>query len=453
MSASDETVEKAGTTSVADQAPGRGPEQAPPRRTRGSVASGQETPPERRRRVRAGLVALVLAAVGGVLAVLTRPEAVTFALSDQVADERLPDIVLPARPVAVALAAYAVVVAVAHVLRGVRGRWAGVVWALFGVALVVAFLCWAAAGTTFPLTNQLQGTLNLSTPLILGALAGVLCERAGVINIAIEGQFLAGAFTAAVVTTVTGSFLAGTLGAVLAGVLIAALLAVFAIRYYVNQVILGVVLVVFASGITGFLFDQFVQDDAAAYNDPGVLPTVPIPVLADIPIVGATLFDQTPLVYAMYAAVAVVTYVLFKTRWGLRVRAVGEHPRAAETVGVNVLRVRYQAVLAGGVVAGLGGAFFTIGFTGSFDKDLTAGQGFIALAALIMGRWHPLGATLAALFFGFTQQLQSQLQIIATPIPGELLIMAPYLATVVAVAGLVGRVRPPKADGEPYVTS
>ncbi|HZC25618.1 MAG TPA: ABC transporter permease, partial [Actinopolymorphaceae bacterium] len=204
-------------------------------------------------------------------------------------------------------------------------------------------------------------------------------------------------------------------------------------------------------GITGFLFDQFVQGDSERFNDPGVMSAVRIPLLADIPVLGDTFFAQTVLVYAMYAVVAIVTFVLFKTRWGLRVRSVGEHPRAADTVGINVLRVRYQAVLAGGIAAGLGGAFFTIGFTGSFAKDLTAGQGFIALAALIMGRWNPLGATIAALFFGFTQQLQSQLQIIETPIPGELLIMAPYLATVVAVAGLVGRVRPPRADGEPYV--
>ena len=412
-----------------------------------------ESPEERRRRIRTGILALVLAVLGVLLAVFTAPKTAKFGLSNQFAAAQLPDISLPALPVALALAAYALVLALTQLFRGVRGRWARLLWVGFALALVVTFLCWAAAGKTFPLTNQLQGTLNLATPLILGALAGVLCERAGVINVAIEGQFLAGAFAAAVVTSATGSFWAGALAAILAGVLIAAMLAVFAIRYRVNQVVLGVVLVVFASGITGFLFDQFVQSDSERYNNPGVLPNVPIPVLSKIPVIGQTFFAQTLLVYAMYVAVAVVTVVLFKTRWGLRVRSVGEHPRAADTVGINVLRVRYQAVLAGGIVAGLGGAFFTIGFTGSFDKDLTAGQGFIALAALIMGRWNPLGATVAALFFGFTQQLQGQLQILQTPIPGELLVMAPYLATVVAVAGAVGRVRPPKADGEPYVKS
>ncbi|MBE1607721.1 ABC transporter permease [Actinopolymorpha pittospori] len=410
-----------------------------------------EAPDERRRRLRTGILVLVLAVVAVLLAAFTAPETVRFALSSQFAENQLPAIALPALPVALALAAYTLVVALAQVWRGVRGRWSGLLWAGFGLAFVVTFLCWAAAGETFPLTNQLQGTLNTATPLILGALAGVLCERAGVVNVAIEGQFLAGAFAAAILTTLTKSFLAGLVAAVLAGVLIAAMLAVFAIRYRVNQVVLGVVLVVFASGITGFLFDQIPEGGAGRFNNPGVMPNLPVPVLSDIPVLGQTLFEQTALVYAMYAAVVIVTFVLFKTRWGLRVRSVGEHPRAADTVGINVLRVRCQAVLAGGVLAGLGGAFFTIGFTGSFDKDLTAGQGFIALAALIMGRWHPLGATVAALFFGFTQQLQGQLQIIQTPIPGELLVMAPYIATVVAVAGLVGRVRAPKADGEPYV--
>jgi len=280
----------------------------------------------------------------------------------------------------------------------------------------------------------------------------VLCERAGVINIAIEGQFLVGAFTAAVVASTTGSAVAALIAAAASGVLMAVLLAVFSIKYLVNQVVLGVVLVVFATGVTGFLFDQFLQEDAEKLNTPDVLSAVKIPGLGDIPFIGPILFNQTVLVYLTYIAVAVVTFVLFQTRWGLRVRAVGEHPKAADTVGIKVKRVRYSAVLWAGVLAGLGGAFFTVGYAGSFAKEMTAGNGFIALAALIMGRWHPVGAMVAALFFGFATQLQSQLQIIQTPIPGELLLMAPYLATIIAVAGLVGRVRAPKADGEPYVT-
>lgn len=401
-----------------------------------------ESPEERRQRIRLGWLLAVLAGIGVLLAVIVPSASLTFDL----ADEALPDLVLPTKPLAVALAAYMVLIAALHMARGVHAS----LLTLFVLAFVLTFLCWAVADQTFPLTNQLQGTMGLATPLILGAMAGVLCERAGVINIAIEGQFLAGAFAGAVIGTMSGSSLVGIVGAMLAGLLIAAMLAVFSIRYRVNQVVLGVVLVVFATGITGFLLDSFVSTDSTRFNSPEVLSSVPIPLLADIPVLGPVLFDQTLLVYSMYLIVAALFVVLWHTRWGLRVRAVGEHPRAADTVGIKVLRVRYQAVLIGGLFAGLGGAFYTIGSTGAFQKEMTAGNGFIALAAVIMGRWHPIGAMGAALFFGFTTQLQSQLQIVETPVPSELFGMTPYLAVIIAVAGLAGRVRPPKAEGEPY---
>jgi ABC-type uncharacterized transport system permease subunit len=232
----------------------------------------------------------------------------------------------------------------------------------------------------------------------------------------------------------------------------AALLALFSINYLVNQVVLGVVLNLLAVGVTGFLFDQLVQPASSTYNSAPVLETVPLPGLSRIPFFGRVLFDQNVLAYLAIIAVVLVSVLLYRTTWGLRIRATGEHPQAADTVGISVRRIRWSAVLAGGVLAGLGGSFFTLASTGQFTKEFTVGNGFIALAALIMGRWHPIGATVAALFFGFATQLQSQLQIIQTPIPGELLLMAPYLATIIAVAGLVGRVRAPKADGEPYVT-
>ena len=408
-----------------------------------------EAPAERVRRLRTGGVLLAFAVVGLLLAVFTKSGTATFQLVTGDFTNNL--LKLPARPLAIILGLLGVIAAVAFLLRRIPSRYGGWISAVLGICFIGAFLCWAASGKTFPLANQFQGTLNFATPLILGALAGVMCERAGVINIAIEGQFLVGAFTAAVVASATHNSAAGLAAAAVSGVLMASLLAVFSIKYLVNQVVLGVVLVVFASGITGYLFDQFLQDNATKLNTPAVMEKVKIPGLGDIPFVGPILFEQTWLVYLTYAAVAIVTFVLFETRWGLRVRSVGEHPKAADTVGIKVKRIRYQAVLAGGVLAGLGGAFFTVGYAGSFNKDMTAGNGFIALAALIMGRWHPIGAMVAALFFGFATQLQSQLQIIQTPIPGELLLMAPYLATIVAVAGLVGRVRAPKADGEPYV--
>ena len=413
------------------------------------TGSAVEGPAERSRRLRTGGVLLTFAAIGLLLALFTKSGTATFQLVTGDFTDNL--LHLPAKPVAIVLGLFGVGAAVAYVLRRVPARYAGWLGAILGICFIGAFLCWASSGKTFPLANQFQGTLNFATPLILGALAGVMCERAGVINIAIEGQFLVGAFTAAVVSSATGSTIAGLAAAAVGGVLIAALLAVFSIRYLVNQVVLGVVLVVFASGITGYLFDQFLQGNAEKLNTPAVMDKVKIPGLGDIPFIGPILFEQTWLVYLTYVAVAIVTFVLFQTKWGLRVRSVGEHPKAADTVGIKVKRVRYQAVLSAGILAGLGGAFFTVGYAGSFNKEMTAGNGFIALAALIMGRWHPIGAMVAALFFGFATQLQSQLQIIQTPIPGELLLMAPYLATIVAVAGLVGRVRAPKADGEPYV--
>jgi ABC-type uncharacterized transport system permease subunit len=409
-----------------------------------------EGPAERTRRLRVGGVMVVFALIGLGLAIFTKGGKATFQLVSGDLQHNL--LGLPAQAVGLILGILGVAAAAAYVLRRVPQRYSGWLAAALGICFIGAFLCWASAGKTFPLANQFQGTLNFATPLILGALAGVMCERAGVINIAIEGQFLVGAFTAAIVSSTTGSGAAALIAAAASGVVMAALLAVFSIKYLVNQVVLGVVLVVFATGITGFLFDQFMQPKADSLNTPAVLSAVKIPGLGDIPFIGPILFNQTILVYLMYVAVAVVTFVLFQTRWGLRIRAVGEHPKAADTVGIRVKRIRYSAVLTAGILAGLGGAFFTVGYAGSFSKEMTAGNGFIALAALIMGRWHPIGATVAALFFGFATQLQSQLQIIQTPIPGELLLMAPYLATVIAVAGLVGRVRAPKADGEPYVT-
>ncbi|MFI5696166.1 ABC transporter permease [Kribbella sp. NPDC051586] len=409
-----------------------------------------EAPADRTRRMRVGGLMLVFALIGLLLAIFTKSGKATFQLVSGDLQNNL--LHLPAQAVGLLLGILGVAAAAAYIVRRVPQRYAGWLAALLGICFIGAFLCWASAGKTFPLANQFQGTLNFATPLILGALAGVLSERAGVINIAIEGQFLTGAFTAAVVSSTTGSAAAALIAAAATGVLMAALLAVFSIKYLVNQVVLGVVLVVFATGITGFLFDEFLQPDANKLNTPEVLSAVKIPGLASIPFFGPILFNQTILVYLTYLAVAVVTFVLFQTRWGLRIRAVGEHPKAADTVGIRVKRIRYSAVLSAGILAGLGGAFFTVGYAGSFSKEMTAGNGFIALAALIMGRWHPIGATVAALFFGFATQLQSQLQIIQTPIPGQLLLMAPYLATIIAVAGLVGRVRAPKADGEPYVT-
>jgi simple sugar transport system permease protein len=339
-----------------------------------------------------------------------------------------------------------------------RGFLGAIVYLLVGVSFLTGFLVWCysdqATGSSIAILNPFPGTIRLATPLVFGALAGCLCERAGVINIAIEGQFLMGAFFASVASSLAFSAEMGLVGGVLAGVAVAALLGVFAMRYQVNQVVLGVVLIALATGLTDFLLSQIPDDpNIKKYlNEPLILEKIAIPGLADIPVIGPTFFNQNLLVYIMYGSVVFVTLMLFETKWGLRVRAVGEHPKAADTVGIRVNRIRWQAVLLGGVFAGLGGAYFTVGSTGSFDSNASAGNGFIALAAVIMGRWHPVGATLAAALFGFCFTLQAQLAFL-DKIPGELLRASPYLVTVIAVAGFVGRVRPPAADGEPYVKS
>lgn len=324
----------------------------------------------------------------------------------------------------------------------------------FAAVWVIAFLVWVIGSANNPsvyFSGLIAGSFTLAIPLIFGSLSGVLCERSGVINIAIEGQLLAGAFGAAIVGSITKSLIAGVLAAVVASVLVSMVLAVFSIKYMVNQVIVGVVLNVLVAGLTSFLFSTVMKSDSALFNAPPSFHNIRIPGLAEIPIFGPILFDQTILGYGMYVAVFLVWFGLFKTRWGLRVRAVGEHPKAADTVGIRVNAIRFWNVTLAGVVAGVGGAFFTLVTSSSFNKEMTAGQGFIALAALIFGRWNPIGAFFAALLFGFSLNLSFVLTILGTPVPSQFMQMLPYVVTVFAVAGLAGKSRPPASNGIPYV--
>ncbi len=339
----------------------------------------------------------------------------------------------------------------AVLFAGVARRWLNHLMAVAILCFVLSFLCWQVAGKFMPLVDTASGSLELALPLILGSMAGVLGERSGVVNVAIEGQFLMGAFGAALVGTVTASVWYGLVGAMVGGLIIAALLAVLAMRYLVDQVVVGMVLNLFALGLTGFLYERLMQTDPTSYNEPPRMPVWQIPVLSKIPVIGPVLFDTNPLVYLALILVVVIHFGLSHTRWGLRTRAVGEHPTAADTVGIRVIATRYRNVLLAGLVAGAGGAYFTEVATGSFNKNMTAGAGFIALAALIFGRWTPVGALLAALFFGFANKLATYLSAIGSSVPSQFLNMLPYLATVIAVAGLVGRVRAPAADGKPYV--
>ena len=320
----------------------------------------------------------------------------------------------------------------------------------FAATFLLSFLCWAAAGKFIPFTGLLQGALLLSVPLIFGAMAGVLSERSGVINIAIEGQLLAGAFMSGVIASLTQNNWLGLLIAPFAGAAISWLLAVFAIKYGIDQVVLGFVLNVLVIGLTNFLYKKLLIPYQSTWNAGGTFAPIEIPLLSKIPVVGPIFFSQSIIVYLMYIVVIAIHIALFKSRWGLRTRSVGEHPTAAESVGIDVNKVRFRNVVIAGAVAGLGGAFFTLGAVGAFSKEMTAGKGFIALAALIFGRWSPMGAVAAALIFGFADNLQGLLTITGTPIPSEFMLMAPYVATIIAVSGFVGKVRAPAADGIPY---
>lgn len=324
---------------------------------------------------------------------------------------------------------------------------------VFSVLVLIGFLAWASANETIPVPGLLFGSLSLAVPLIFGALGGVISERVGVVNVAIEGQLLAGAFTSALVASITGSPILGLVAAMIAGVLVSFVLAAFSIKYFVDQVIVGVVLNVLVTGLTGFLFSQVLAPNAATLNQPPRFDRINIPLLSEIPIIGPVFFRQTLIVYIMYVAVALVYFGIFHTKWGLRLRAVGEHPQAADTVGINVSGTRFWNVSLAGAIAGLGGAYFTLGSVGAFGKEMTAGAGFIALAAVIFGRWDPIRATLAALLFGFASNLQNVLSIIGSPVPSEFMLMLPYLVTILAVAGFVGQSRGPAASGKPYIKS
>jgi general nucleoside transport system permease protein len=395
----------------------------------------------------------VLAAV--LFLVLRRPvDTSTFQLATPTDFVALPDLLLPTYAtglvVVVLLAGLTGFTVVCRITGRKMPLWVAIV---FSLLFLIGFLAWASAGQTIPIAGLLIGTVTLSVPLVFGAMSGVLSERVGVVNIAIEGQLLAGAFSSAVVASVTGNPFLGLIAASIAGVLVSLALATFALVYRVEQVIVGVVINVLVVGLTNFLYTKVLSANASVLNNPPRFERIAIPGLSQIPIIGPTLFNQTIIVYVMYVAVAVIAYGLFHTKWGLRLRAVGEHPTAADTVGIKVNRTRFLNVSLAGAIAGFGGSFFTLGLVGAFNKEMTAGLGYIALAAVIFGRWDPIRATLAALLFGFTSNLQNVLAIIGSPVPSEFMLMLPYVVTIFAVAGLVGTVRGPAASGKPYIKS
>jgi simple sugar transport system permease protein len=362
--------------------------------------------------------------------------------------------------------------------------------ALLVVALIFifAFLTWAARGISMNLLGMISASLLRAAPIAFGALSGIMCERSGVINIAIEGMMLSGAMMSVLVASIfrnydavdaaTGAavfpawlasigqaldqvnlsdalpwyLILGLLAAMLTGAVLAAFHAWLSIQFKVDQIVSGTVINIFSVGITSFLSQRFLQP-MQALNSGGTFKMLPIPGLSGIPIIGPLLFENNLIVYILFILVIGVHVMLFYTRWGLRTIAVGEHPKAADTLGVNVFKTRYINVIVGGMIAGIGGAFFTVGSVGRFDELLTAGKGFIGLAAMIFGKWTPLGAFGASLIFGFADALQVKLQglgVAQVPIPSEFMLMAPYIVTMVVLAGVIGQSIPPAADGQPY---
>ena len=361
---------------------------------------------------------------------------------------------LPSQATLYTIGAVCLFLAGLRMYRGLKSVHMMLVWGAIFLA-AIAFLVWMTSGTKLNLTGMVRDTLTYATPLTLGAMAGIFCERSGVFNIAIEGMMLMAAFTAVGFASYFHSLWVGVLAASLTGGLMAALHAVLSIKYKVDQIISGTVINILAAGASRFLNIRLLEP--AGLSTPGHFEPFAIPILSKIPVLGPMLFINQPIVFIMLGLLVIVNYVIFATPWGLRMRACGEHPRAADTVGVHVNRTRYISIIIGGLIAGIGGAYFSLGQVGTFEDNMTAGQGFVALAAMIFGRWNPTGAFTAALLFGFADALQVKMQILEpllpfvnAPIPPEFLQTVPYILTIIVLAGVVGNAIGPAAGGKPY---
>ena len=405
--------------------------------------------------VRARLVpGLILIAFGLVILALfgtgTQPgQQATFGMNAMQSQAiTIPDLILPVQPAIYVLVLVTVFLGAWQLARGVRST--GLLVGVVAFCFVVAFLIWAARDKSFNLVGMLSSSLVRATPIALAALCGVISERAAVINIAIEGIMLITAQTAVVAASLSHNLYVGLLVGILTGGLVAGLHAVLSIKFKVDQIISGVAINIFGTGITSFIASRFLEKNIDLLNNSGTFPVIPIPLLSKIPILGPIFFENNLIVYLTILVVILMHIVLFYTPWGLRTRAVGEHPKAADTLGINVFLVRYVNVIIGGMIAGLGGAFFTLGSVGRFDEVMTAGKGFIGLAAMIFGKWNPFGAFTSSLIFGFADSLQVKMQILKVPIPSQILGMAPYIVTMLVLTGLVGRTMSPAADGQVY---
>jgi simple sugar transport system permease protein len=391
--------------------------------------------------------AVLLILLGLYLAVVARPR-INPANVSSLGFEKLGQALVPSQRGVTIFGALCAVAAIAALVLSNRNARIAAAALVGGVLLaIMAVLTALAQGGSIDLVGMLASSLRMCTPIALGALAGILCEKSGVVNIGIEGMMLAAAAFGFGANLFFKNIWVGVLAAILVGGLMAVLHALMCIRFKTDQIISGTAINILAVGASGFLRRAYL---VKAYFVGQTLPIIKIPLLSQIPVLGTLFFRSQPIVYIMLILVPVVYFVLFYTPWGLRTRAVGEHPRAADTVGVNVFKIRYVNVIVAGMIAGLAGAWFSLETVGSFEDVMTGGKGFIALAAMIFGNWSPIGAFLGALLFGFADALQIKLQILNVPLPYQFLGMAPYLLTMVVLAGLVGRTMPPAADGKPY---
>jgi simple sugar transport system permease protein len=360
----------------------------------------------------------------------------------------IPDIVVPAQLSIYILALVTIALGGFQLARGIRST--GILIGVLAFTFIASFLVWAAAGKSFNLEGMLSSSLVRATPIALAAMCGIISERSAVINIGIEGTMLISAQTAVIAATLTHNLTFGLFVAILTGALIGALHAVLCIHYKVNHIIAGTAVNILGAGITTFISQKYLEKNIDLLNNAGTFPTISIPLLSKIPIIGPAVFENNIIVYLMLLLIICMQIMLFFTPWGLRTRAVGEHPRAADTVGVNVFLIRYINTIIGAMIAGLGGAYFTIGSVGRFDQGMTAGKGFIGLAAMIFGNYTPVGAFSSSVIFGFADSLQVKMQILSVSIPSEFLQMIPYIVTIIVLAGVVGRASVPAADGTPY---
>lgn len=397
-----------------------------------------------------GVISIFFGALILYMARGTSGQVSTFVLTSQRAGVNIaaPDLVLPTN---ITLIIFGIVVALGGIWELARGfKYESRLVIIAAIFLILAFLIWATRDKSLNLTGMLVSSIVRATPICLAALSGIYSERSGVVNIGIEGMMLLGSFVSVVFASITKNMLIGVLAGILAGMLFGWLHAVMSIKYKVNQIISGTGIIILALGLTSYLQRAFLNV-YTGLNQPGpAIPAFPIPVLWRIPVLGPVAFNLSPLIYSMFALLIITQILMYNTRWGLRVRSVGENPKAADTLGINVFRIRYMSVLISGAIAGLAGSYMSIGAAGRFNEGMSAGKGFLGLAAMIFGNWNPFGALLGSMIFGFFDSWQEKLSLLQIGVPVDLLGMAPYIATMIVLAGFVGRSRMPAADGVPY---